>query len=277
LFIHNKSFQEIQMPEKVSISDLMERSGVKFGTSGARGLVRDMTDSICYAYTAGFIQYLETTGDLKETGGQIAIAGDLRASTDRIMAAVAKAIHDRGYRPVNCGKIPSSAVALYGLDNKIPAIMVTGSHIPDDRNGIKYNKSTGEILKDDEAGMKSQIIDLPDIFDDAGMLEDPFIMEAVNHQAEALYIERWTRAFPSDFLKGKKIGLYEHSAVGRKIYCIAFLQNWVQVLQSLDFQTGSCLWIRKPFGQKMWNLLPTGQKSTILTPLYPLMETVTDP
>jgi phosphomannomutase len=46
-----------------------------------------------------------------------------------------------GYRPVNCGKIPSPAVALFGLENKIPAIMVTGSHIPDDRNGIKFNNA----------------------------------------------------------------------------------------------------------------------------------------
>jgi phosphomannomutase len=30
--------------------------------------------------------------------------------------------------------------------------MVTGSHIPDDRNGIKFYRPAGEMLKDDEAG-----------------------------------------------------------------------------------------------------------------------------
>ena len=31
--------------------------------------------------------------------------------------------------------------------------MVTGSHIPFDRNGIKINKSVGELLKSDEPGI----------------------------------------------------------------------------------------------------------------------------
>ena len=31
------------------IDHIMQKSGVAFGTSGARGLVKDMTDSVCYA------------------------------------------------------------------------------------------------------------------------------------------------------------------------------------------------------------------------------------
>ena len=40
------------------IGDLMAESGVKFGTSGARGRVDDMTDAVCYAYAKGFLHYL---------------------------------------------------------------------------------------------------------------------------------------------------------------------------------------------------------------------------
>jgi hypothetical protein len=32
----------------IKVQDLMERSGVKFGTSGARGLAKEMTDLVCY-------------------------------------------------------------------------------------------------------------------------------------------------------------------------------------------------------------------------------------
>ena len=39
--------------------------------------------------------------------------------------------------------------------------MVTGSHIPDDRNGIKFNRPKSELLKRDEPGMKEQIVELP--------------------------------------------------------------------------------------------------------------------
>ena len=43
---------------KYKIKQLMEQTGVAFGTSGARGLATEMTDLVCYAYTKGFLQYL---------------------------------------------------------------------------------------------------------------------------------------------------------------------------------------------------------------------------
>ena len=73
----------------IHIDALMSESGVKFGTSGARGLVKDMTDEVCYACTLGFIRYLEDSGELKK-GQAVAVGGDLRPSTDRIMRAVGK-------------------------------------------------------------------------------------------------------------------------------------------------------------------------------------------
>ncbi len=42
--------------KKISISDLLETSGVRFGTSGARGLVADMTSEVCFAYASAFLQ-----------------------------------------------------------------------------------------------------------------------------------------------------------------------------------------------------------------------------
>ncbi|MBN2163909.1 MAG: phosphomannomutase [Pontiellaceae bacterium] len=196
---------------KIKINDLMQKSGVKFGTSGARGLAVEMTDSVCYAYTKGFLQYLEESGELKKSGEPVAIAGDLRPSTGRIMGAVAKAAADMGYRPVNCGRIPSPAVALYGIENAGPAIMVTGSHIPADRNGIKFNKCTGEILKYDEEQIREQVVEFDDaIFTDAG-----FDLPEEELDARINYINRYLRTFPEGCLQGKKIGIYQHSAVGR--------------------------------------------------------------
>ena len=58
---------------KIKINDLMQQSGVKFGTSGARGLASEMTDSVCYAYTKGFLQYLEASGELKKAGEAVAV------------------------------------------------------------------------------------------------------------------------------------------------------------------------------------------------------------
>ncbi len=197
----------------IKINDLMHLSGVKFGTSGARGLAVEMTDQVCYTYTKGFLQYLEEDGELKKKGEPVAIAGDLRPSTGRIMAAVAKAASDMGYMPVNCGRVPSPAVALYGLENNGPAIMVTGSHIPADRNGIKFNKCSGEILKYDEEQIREQVVEVDEsIFQDEG-----FELPEENIDARIEYVNRYTRTFPEGCLQGKKIGIYQHSAVGRDV------------------------------------------------------------
>jgi len=199
------------------IHDLMQSSGVKFGTSGARGLASEMTDSVCYTYTKGFLQYLEQTGELKQRRETVAIAGDLRPSTGRIMTAVARAAADMGYVPLNCGRIPSPAVALYGLEHGCPAIMVTGSHIPSDRNGIKFNKASGEVLKSDEAGIVSQVVEVED-----GALARPYDMPDEDDTAAKAYVARYLNVFPSDCLAGKKIGIYQHSAVGRELFVDIF-------------------------------------------------------
>ncbi len=196
---------------KIKINDLMQESGVKFGTSGARGLATEMTDKVCHIYTKGFLQYLEESGELKKNGESVAIAGDLRPSTERIMAAVAKAAFDMGYTPINCGYIPSPAVALYGQDHSCPAIMVTGSHIPSDRNGIKFNKCSGEILKYDEEQIREQVVEV----DDSIFGGDAFELPEENIDARINYVNRFLKTFPSDCLQGKKIGIYQHSAVGR--------------------------------------------------------------
>jgi len=200
------------------IATLMKTSGVSFGTSGARGRVTAMTDQVCYAYTRAFLQYLETQGQLQQ-GSDIAIAGDLRRSTGRIMNAVACAIKDSACQPVYCGHIPSPAIAYYGLRKKIPAIMVTGSHIPDDRNGIKFNTAEGEILKEDEQGISHQLVNIKDeMFTQNGdFVGAENYLGEVNPEAEKNYLQRYLRFFSADTLEGIRIGLYEHSGVGRDI------------------------------------------------------------
>ena len=196
----------------------MAQSGVAFGTSGARGLATAMTDSVCYAYAKGFLQYLKSIGEIKCAGERVAVGGDFRPSTSRVMEAVCRAADDLGYRAVNCGKIPSPAVALFGFENKIPSIMVTGSHIPDDRNGIKFNKCGGEVLKSDEQGMSSQIVELDDaMFGADGNFAKTKSAHEVSPVADENYVMRYLNFFSHDALKGLRVGVYQHSAVGRDV------------------------------------------------------------
>jgi phosphomannomutase len=199
-----------------AMGDIMAASGVAFGTSGARGLVVHMTDRVCYAYTAGFLQYLEQIGELPRAG-RVALAGDLRSSTERIMGACLQAIADRGFSPVHAGRVPTPALAHYAFAECIPSLMVTGSHIPDDRNGIKFYRPTSEVLKSDEAGMKAQRVALPASFDAQDMLKARAAFPAVVPDVARSYVARYASAFGEGALRGARVGLYGHSAVGRDL------------------------------------------------------------
>lgn len=207
---------------KVKIEQLMATSGVKFGTSGARGLVADMNDRVCFAYTLAFLNAMEDKG-LIQQGMEVAVAGDFRPSSPRIMRAVGLAVQKAGFKAVSCGFVPTPALALYALSRGIPGVMVTGSHIPDDRNGIKFYKPAGEILKDDEQAMCSRDVVVDEsLFDAGGQVLSPYIWDAETQDAHAEYVQRYLNFFPDDCLLGKHIGVYEHSSVARDMLCEVF-------------------------------------------------------
>lgn len=194
------------------INELMERSGVAFGTSGARGSVEAMSPTVCYAYTRAFIQAMEADGVLIQ-GSDIFLAGDLRASTPRILAAVAKAVDDAGYKTVYTGQLPTPAVVFHAMQHRSASIMVTGSHIPDDRNGIKFNRPDGEILKRDEARIRACQVEAPDGLPDFSGDELP----SIDATAADAYLDRYLEFFDNTALAGMRVGLYEHSGVARDL------------------------------------------------------------
>lgn len=208
-----------------------------FGTSGLRGLVTDMTDLECYINTQGFISFLENFEGLGKDS-TIAVAGDLRNSTLRILGAVIRAIADSGHKPQYCGLIPTPALALWAQNANQAAVMVTGSHIPADRNGIKFYKPSGEVLKSDESNIKQSVADVrselyelkadDNFFSSDGMLTTAEIPE-VESKAEQNFTDRYKNMFDSKFLLGKQVVVYQHSSVGRDLL--------VDILQYLGAET----------------------------------------
>jgi len=129
---------------------------LRFGTSGVRGLVKDITDLEAYINVKAALRYLLSIGDI-HADSTVVIAGGLRPSADRIMRACAQAIVDSVCQVGNAGKIPTPALVSRAISTRRAGVMVTGSHIPFDRNGIKINKSVGEVLKSDEAGITREV------------------------------------------------------------------------------------------------------------------------
>lgn len=203
---------------------------LSFGTSGLRGLVTDITDLEAYINTRGFLKHALAVGDVSP-GKKVGIAADLRPSSDgpvrSILRTVARAVTDSGLLVDNLGFLPTPALVLYSLEHKHPGIMVTGSHIPFDRNGIKFNFSTGEVLKSDETAILRAVRQVrseeylrpvhESLFDDDGMFKAGQVqpLPAVNSQACLDYFYRYLDFFPYDALAGLRIIFYQHSAVGR--------------------------------------------------------------
>jgi phosphomannomutase len=203
-----------------------EPVALTFGTSGLRGLVNDITDLEAYINVKGALRYLAKIGDVKP-GAKIVLGGDLRPSTDRIMGACARAILDSGGQVENAGKIPTPAVILHSLATGHAGVMVSGSHIPFDRNGIKLNRSVGEILKSDEAGITEEVERVraeeyvrtadASAFTASGELKAALALPDVDGAAEERYVGRYVRSFGPRALAGLRILVYQHSAVGRDI------------------------------------------------------------
>ena len=181
---------------------------LKFGTSGLRGLATQLEGAATRRYVAAFLEYLAATE--RSGTGAVYLGRDLRGSSPAILADCAAAIAAAGLRAIDCGVLPTQALALHAMAEGGPAIMVTGSHIPADRNGLKFYAPEGEISKADEAGIIAALGE--DIVPSGRAATDDQHAEAV-----ARYLRRYEGFLPSRALDGWRIGVFEHSSVARDL------------------------------------------------------------
>jgi phosphomannomutase len=223
-----------------------------FGTSGRRGKVVDLTQLEVYLNALAELEYLQSLapadGGIKR-GDPFYFAYDLRPSSSELVSqeqgrgelaqAIVAAIGDAGMQAVNLGRIPTPALASFALSRNEGSIMVTGSHIPFERNGYKTNSSRGELLKQQEAPINEQVRQVrkrlyeqpweQSRFDERGMLKGGHqSLPVENGGARAEYIERFTNFFAGSSLNGKRLLVYQHSAVGRDLL--------VEILERLGAQ-----------------------------------------
>jgi phosphomannomutase len=188
----------------MTLQEIATQSGVAFGTSGARGLVADMTPALCHAYTTAFLLAVAP----KAT--HVVLGHDLRPSSPAIAAACAAAVREQGLEVIYAGALPTPALALFGAQTGAPTIVVTGSHIPFDRNGIKFYREDGEISKADEQAMLKLLVGLPKRLQVAPL-------PAPVAQVQQAYVDRYVHFFGPAALEGMTVAVYEHSSVGRDV------------------------------------------------------------
>jgi phosphomannomutase len=197
--------------------ELAERCRAHFGTSGVRGLVSDLSDEVCYAYAQAFLRAVGAGAR------QVAIGHDLRPSSPRIAAACIQAVRDAGCEPVYLGELPTPALAFFSLLESCPGIMVTGSHIPFDRNGIKFYRADGEISKEDEQAILRTTVVLPPQV-------DALTLPTADRAALQSYVQRYVSFFGKGSLTGCRVAVYEHSSVARDVLRILLEQLGAQVI-----------------------------------------------
>lgn len=242
-----------------------EPQPLKFGTSGRRGLVLHLTQLEIYTNVLAETRYLQSLDPSQggiRPGDAFYFAHDLRPSSTGCVVvtesggnrgnggnggngpprrgglcqAVTQALTDAGMRPVNLGAIPTPALTFFALQRARGSIMVTGSHIPFDRNGYKLNTSRGELLKEDERPIGDAVERVRgeilggefgrSLFDEQGMLRDGIgdgVMPAVVDDGRDAYIQRYLDFFAGETeglllsLQGVRVLVYQHSAVGRDV------------------------------------------------------------
>lgn len=184
---------------------------MKFGSSGVRGLASELAGRPSGLYTEGFARRLRSTGFRQ---GEVFVGRDLRDSSQTIAEDCMAALAASGFLPVDCGPIPTPALAFYARLRGAAALMVTGSHIPADRNGIKFYGPKGEIDKADEAAITQVVAELSDHYPWPPAHAD---RQSGHELALAAFRDRVGGILPPGALSGMKLGVYQHSTVAGEL------------------------------------------------------------
>lgn len=184
--------------------------GPKFGTSGLRGLVVDLTPALVARYTRAFLAACPH-------GGGLHVGWDLRASSPQIADSVIAAARAAGLPVVSHGALPTPALALVAMQAGQAAVMVTGSHIPADRNGLKFYVPGGEISKTDEQAILAALAPSGENRTAEQTAADARGPLRISDTALDAYEARYVTAFGPQALAGLRLGIYEHSSVARDV------------------------------------------------------------
>jgi len=167
-----------------------------------RGLVVDLTPELVTDYVQAYLRACPT-------GGTVHLGWDLRPSSPAIAGLVQDALVASGCNVLSHGALPTPALALAAMAQGHGAIMVTGSHIPADRNGLKFYVPEGEITKAQEAAILAAL----------GAPCEPVPQGRAAQVTEALaaFGARYVTAYGAQALTGLRIGVYQHSSVARAL------------------------------------------------------------
>ena len=231
------------LPTLGSILDERARLPLGFGTSGRRGLLLHLSQleiAINALAELEFLQSLPPEEGGITPGDVFYFSHDLRPSSTRLLEqtprrgelvqALEWAIGQADMTPCNLGALPTPALAHYALSRHKGCMMLTGSHIPHDRNGYKTYTACGELSKAHETPIARYVTAVRQRLYAEPATTSPFdrdgqfksgsrSLSPVQPDAAAAYLRRYLDFFGAQALAGMHLLVYQHSAVGRDLLC----------------------------------------------------------
>ena len=198
-------------------------SNLKFGTSGIRGLASEFTskslEMICSAYKEMLIKRNYWT----KISNKIVICHDLRESSPLILEKLVSSLSSLNFEVLLGGHNPTPAMANFLINENLSGIMISGSHIPADRNGLKFYGPWGEFSKFDEQELISHLKNRTESHLSESQLLPAKILD-ISHDISSQFKNRYIHFLDSlatnkepRFFSNFKISIYEHSSCCSKL------------------------------------------------------------
>ncbi|HEY8419451.1 MAG TPA: phosphomannomutase/phosphoglucomutase [Clostridia bacterium] len=133
----------------MDLKSLLSGSDIRGNAVAYDGKEIELTDEAVYSITKAFAYWLSAKVKNKMT---VAVGRDSRISGPRIEAQVIKALVDSGCTVLQCGLCSTPSMFMMTKHEKVQAhgaIMITASHHPYYKNGLKFFDEQGGLEKED--------------------------------------------------------------------------------------------------------------------------------
>lgn len=122
------------------------------GTEGIEGQNVNLTDDVVKAIGSAFALWLSKRNNISLKSLKISIGTDPRLSGHRIKSAAIAGITSMGCSAFDCGLVSTPAMFMSTVTEGFSydgAVMITASHLPFNRNGLKFFTKNGGLEKED--------------------------------------------------------------------------------------------------------------------------------
>ena len=161
--------------------------GVALETEGGKPV--NLTDEAVSDLGRGFVRWLsEKTGKPAESLG-IAVGRDSRVTGPHIQEVLCDALGKAGASVLDCGMATTPAMFMATVNDEASAegsVMITASHLPYERNGLKFFTRDGGLDKADI----SKIIEYAQAMEPFGETKEPAVFEFYLMDFYAIHLKR---------------------------------------------------------------------------------------